>query len=70
MKFHILNKKGDESLVVEKEGITKEFDRLMKQGYEAATKTGQKITKTDEIPDTVEELVFSKPLENTGSRGT
>lgn len=70
MKFHILNKKGDETLTLEKENITKEFNRLMKDGYEAVTKTGQKIDKIDKIPDTVEELIFSKPLQRTGNRGS
>ncbi|MBA7594657.1 hypothetical protein ES703_45108 [subsurface metagenome] len=69
MKFHVLNKKGDETLTLEKENITREFNRLMKNGYEAVTKTGKKIDKIDKIPDTVEELIFSKPLQRTGNRG-
>lgn len=69
MKFHILNKKGDETLVVEEKNLAKEFDQLIRGGYQAATKTGQRVTKTSEIPDTLEELIFSKPLKNTGSRG-
>jgi len=69
MKFRILNKKGDETLTLEKENITKEFNRLMKNGYVAVTKTGEKIDKVDKIPETVEELIFSKPLRRTGNRG-
>lgn len=54
---------------MEKESITKEFNRLRENGYEAVTKTGEKIEKAEKIPDTVEELIFSKPLRRTGNRG-
>ncbi|GAH65330.1 unnamed protein product [marine sediment metagenome] len=69
MKFRILNKKGDETLTLEKKNIAKEFNRLKENGYEAVTKTGQKIEKAEKVPDTVEELIFSKPLQRTGNRG-
>ncbi len=69
MKFHVLNKKGDETLTLEKESIIKEFNRLRENGYEAVTKTGEKIEEAEKIPDTVEELIFSKPLQRTGNRG-
>jgi len=69
MRFHILNKQGDETLVVEKENLTKKFEQLIKDGYEAVTKTGRKVSESDKIPDTVEELIFSKPLRRTGNRG-
>lgn len=66
MKFYILNKKGHSTLTVEEEKVIAEFDKLIKEGYEAVTKEGEKITK---CPDTVEELVFGKEIKYTGDRG-
>jgi len=66
MRFYILNKEGHSTLTVEGKKAEKEFDRLIKEGYEALTKEGKKVEK---CPDTVEELVFGKPIRYTGARG-
>ena len=69
MKFYILNKTGDTTLQVKKKDVATEFDKLIKEGYYALDKDGNKTEKLEEIPDTVEELVFGKEIKDTGRRG-
>lgn len=66
MKFYILNKTGDTTLEVETENVATEFNKLIKEGYYALDKDGNKV---DKVPDTVEELVFGREIQDTGRRG-
>jgi len=57
-KFYVLNETGHTTLEATKE----EFDRLIKEGYEARTKGGEAVKDFESIPDTVEELIFGQPF--------
>ncbi|GAH67323.1 unnamed protein product [marine sediment metagenome] len=70
MKFRILNKSGHTTMTLETPiKIKREFDKLQKQGFKALTKEGKEIKKAEEIPNTVEELVFGKDAKYSGKRG-
>lgn len=69
MKFIILNKKGDETLVVAPKRVTTEFQKQKEKGrYAVNPKTGEEYETSKEIPDTVDELIFGK-LEHRGEHG-
>ena len=70
MKFRILDGSGHTAMTLETpKKIKKEFNKLQKQGFKALTKEGKEIKKAEEIPDTVEELVFGKDAKFSGLRG-
>jgi len=70
MKFTILNKSGHTTMVLETpRKIKREFDKLQKQGFKALTKEGKQIKEAEEIPDTVEELIFGADVKYSGKRG-
>ena len=66
MKFYVLNKSGDTTLEVDEKKAPIEFDRLIKEGYYALDKAGNRVEK---VPDTFEDLVFGKEIKDTGRRG-
>lgn len=66
MKFYIPDGSGHKTLTVEGVEAKKEFDRLIKEGYHATTRDGQRVEK---CPDTVEELMFGKNFQHTGMHG-
>lgn len=69
MKFIILNEKGDETLVVAPSRVATEFQKQKEKGrYAVNPKTGEDYKTVEEIPDTVEELLFGK-LEHRGEHG-
>jgi len=51
------------------EQITREFKKLKDKGFKALTKTGKEIKTPEEIPDTVEELIFGSEIKYSGKRG-
>jgi len=70
MKFRILDGSGHSTMVLETpRKVKREFNKLQKQGFKALTKEGKEIKKAEEIPDTVEELVFGKDAKFSGHRG-
>jgi len=70
MKFRILNKLGHTTMVLETpRKVKREFNKLQKQGFKALTKEGKQIKKVEEIPDTMEELVFGKEAKFSGRYG-
>jgi len=70
MKFRILDGSGHTTLVRTKpKEIKRDFNKLQKQGFKALTKEGKKIDKAEEIPDTMEELVFGKDVKYSGRYG-
>jgi len=69
VKFIILNEKGDETLVVSPDRVTAEFQKQKEKGrYAVNPKTGEEYKTVEEIPDTVDELMFGK-LEHRGEHG-
>jgi len=69
VKFIILNEKGDETLVITPERVKHEFQAQKEKGrYAVNPKTGEEYKKVEEVPDTVDELLFGK-LEHRGEHG-
>ena len=69
LRFIILSKSGHDIVTVEKEEVKQEFDKLREKGFVALTKKGEKVESAEKIPDTVEELIFGKPVGYSGERG-
>jgi len=70
MKFIILNKSGHTAVMPKtRKEIKTEFDKLQEQGFKALTKEGKQIKKAEEIPNTVEELIFGADVKYSGKRG-
>lgn len=70
MKFFVLDKSGHSPVSLKTEAQVKEkFKELKEQGFNAVTKDGLEVVKAEDIPDTVEEIVWSKDIEFSGFRG-
>ncbi len=70
MTFLILDKSGHSPVCLKTEAQVKEkFKELKEQGFKAVTKEGLEVVKAEDIPNTVEEIVWEKDIEFSGFRG-
>lgn len=70
MKFFVMDKSGDSPVSLKTKAQVKEkFEELKEQGFNAVTKDGLEVVKAEDIPDTVDELVWGKDIEFSGFRG-
>ena len=69
MKFTILNKYGDQTIMVPQKKVKEAFKKQVAQGrYAVDLKNGEKYEAPEEIPNTVDELIWGK-LEHRGEHG-
>jgi len=70
MKFLILDKSGHSPIRLKTKAQVKEkFKELKEKGFNAVTKDGLEVVRAEDIPNTVEELVWGKDVEFSGLRG-
>jgi len=69
MKIYILNKKGHETLTLEREKLQTKVDEFVKDKRYLVDKEGKRYLRAEDIPDTVEELFAGKELEHRGVHG-
>jgi len=69
MKIYILNKKGHETVTLEREELQSKIKELAKDKRYLVDKDGRRYMKAEDIPDTVEELFAGEELEYRGIHG-
>lgn len=64
MKIYVLDQHGHTTLTCERDALQIEMDKLSKEGKYLVDGEGRKFEKVEEVPDTVDELIAGKLVED------